>query len=112
MRYLSLLALSLLLLTGCASLTNTAGKTVATAAVSVDASMQGWMQYVKIKAPPLEQEYKVKALYERWQSAHSAALEAYAVAYKYKDLSLAEAARKTLIECQTELLNTISKLSK
>lgn len=57
-------------LTGCNSTPQQVSyRTAGTTVVSVDHAMTAWGDYVAAKHPPADQEAKVKAAYERYQSA-------------------------------------------
>ncbi len=76
-KFLPLIAILLL---GCASFNNTAGKLLVSAAMTVDASMKGWASYVVAGGSTPEQENEVKTLYKKYQAAMSVAQTAYVAA--------------------------------
>lgn len=65
-------------LTGCVSVQSTAGKMLASTALTVDASMKGWAQWVVAGQANADQETKVKAAYIKYQAAMNIAKNAYA----------------------------------
>ncbi len=77
----AMLTLAVTLLFGCASTERAAYKSIGTVAISVDAGMKAWAQYVVDGKSTAEQEVKVKAGYVKYQAAMRVA-EAAIRAYK------------------------------
>lgn len=71
-----LLAVVGLVLTGCAT-QNAAGRLLATTAITVDSSMQGWGEYVRSGQASEADEVVVRGLYARYQVCFRAAKEIY-----------------------------------
>ena len=113
-----------MVIAGCQSLTpaQSAGKTLATVATSVDVSMQAWADYVvwaeanpaTERAELLRSEGKVKSAYERYQSAMRLASAAYAQAVTdpLPNTTALDHALAAVRATQGELLNLIQALKK
>ena len=65
-KFLSLLLLAALL--GCATPEQSAYRVIATLTYSVDGAMNGWGDYVRAGKATAEEQMKVRAAYERYQS--------------------------------------------
>lgn len=102
----SILSLILILafLTGCQNV----GKTLSTTAVSVDAAMQGWAQYVVTGNATAEQEAQVKGAYSKYQVSMKVARDAYVTASTVGDKSIYEQAALVLRNNKAALLSLIS----
>lgn len=74
---LLMLPMMLALASGCTAPRDVAGKTLVTTVQSVDAAMQGWGAWVRAGQASAQDEAKVKAFYERYQTAELAAENAY-----------------------------------
>ena len=99
------------LCSACTSPRTTSGRLLATSARTVDAAMQAWAQYVVITHPAPEQEARVRAAYEAWQSAMRVAVDAWiATAQRQDDATLAQwdIAWRSLGANEAELLNVIA----
>lgn len=107
-----LMAVSLALAVGPGCQTsNTPGRILASTAVTVDAGMQGWAQWVKTGQATDGDQAKVRAAYEKYQAAFGLALMAYEAATGETDQSGWERASAALRASQTELLALIESLS-
>jgi hypothetical protein len=69
----------------CGCKTTDTGKVIATTATTVDAAMKGWAIHVHEGKATAEQERKVAAAWLRYKAIESAAVKAYAAAYKSRD---------------------------
>lgn len=69
---LTLIAIALALIVGCA----TAYKTEKAADITISAAMSGWNDYVGQYHPPITEELKVKAAFEKAQAAELLAIDA------------------------------------
>jgi hypothetical protein len=67
--FATLLLLVALLAAGCGTAQRNAYRTAYTTAVSVDAAMSAWGDYVAEFHPPASEEAKVKAAYERYRAS-------------------------------------------
>ena len=67
----------LALLSGCATMTSTAGRVLATTAVAVDGAMQGWAMWVAEGQASAAQEAQVRGAYVKYQASMKVALSAY-----------------------------------
>lgn len=101
------LAIMAALLTGCTSLQSTAGKTLASTALTVDAAMQGWAAWVdKGQAAP-DQQQNVRDVYAKYQASMDIAKTAYQTAVATGDQSGWLQAQRILQMNQAALLNLI-----
>lgn len=69
MRVIYVLSVLVMFLTGCANWKQAAYKSTGTVVITVDAAMTAWASYVATGQTKPEQEVKVKAAYEKYQSA-------------------------------------------
>lgn len=69
--------IALAFLLGCASVQTNAGKLLATTAVTVDGSMQGWATWVNLNQATPDQETKVRDAYSKYQASMTVAKKAY-----------------------------------
>lgn len=97
-----------LCLAGCAT-TNTPGRILATATLTVDSTMKGWAAWVAAGQSTLEQEAKVQAAYEKYQATEKLAENAYVVVAKTGDKTAWETAIAAMNSCQADLLALIQK---
>jgi len=97
--------------TGCAT-QNAPGRILATAVQSVDSAMQGWASYVALGRATDAQQASVRALYEKYQAAESAAETAYVAAAKLGDATIFERASVSLRAAQNDLLQLIEEISR
>src|SRR5207247_7755155 len=74
-----ILAALLTLLPACATYKQTAGKLLASTALTVDAAMRSWATVVKMGKATDDQQAKVRSAYEQYQLAMQAAEAAYVV---------------------------------
>lgn len=79
------ISVSTSLLTGCAS-NQTVYRTSGTAKVTADAAMRSWGKYVSQFRPPVSQEQKVKAAFDKYQAAQLLLLDS-AIAYRQAEAS-------------------------
>ncbi len=105
MKNLLLIAVALLLLGGCASFNNTAGKLLASTAITADKAMQGWATYVVINKVPDNDpsQVKVRAAYAKYQMAMAAAQAAYIGATSTGDKTIWGQAAAMLTSSASEL---------
>ena len=104
--FLGMVALSLML-EGCATYRQNAGKLLASTALAVDAAMRGWREVVHMGKATPEQEAKVKAAFEKYQLAQSAAEAAYTLLMTMGDKSAWPTASAQLTESSTGLTSLI-----
>jgi hypothetical protein len=95
------------LLVGCATTQNTAGRLLASTAITVDGTMQGWANWVVQGQATAEQETKVKAAYTKYQASMSAALAAYNTLAINGDKTVWEQAELVLTQNKTLLLELV-----
>lgn len=93
---------------GCTTPQDAAGKSLATAAITVDAAMQGWGEWVRTGQASVEDEIAVEDAYKKYQAAMRVAITAYKQAVKVGDLTIYERAAETLRSSRAELLELIS----
>ena len=95
---------ALAFLVGCATFQNNAGKTLASAAATVDAAMKGWAAFVVAGGATDAQQAQVRAAYGKYQLAMSAAETAYLTAVKSGDQSAWGTAASALLASQSQLI--------
>jgi len=103
----ALLCSLLLLAAGCASFERTSGKALASSALTVDAAMKAWAQYVVLQHPPADQEAKVRAAYEQYQRSMRLAQDAWLAAVNSGDKTWWESAFLSLTQNEATLLALI-----
>ena len=101
---------ALVALVGCASFQNSAGKTLASVATTVDAAMKGWAAYVVAGGASEVQQNEIKVLYRQYQIAMFAAETAFIELSKTGDRTSWSQAEPNLVKVQTSLLGTIKTL--
>jgi hypothetical protein len=113
MRRIPILAIVglLAMLTACASFQSTAGKSLASIALTADASMKGWAQWVAAGQVAPDQEAKVKAAYEKYQAAMTLAKTAYANAAVSGDQTGWQAAYDLLTQNQAALIAIVQSFT-
>jgi len=80
------------------------------AAISVDAAMSAWGDYVQQFHPPAFQELRVRALYEKDQSAALAVIDVSALASNLNSVDAAtqrQAAEQEAAQCLADLVSAI-----
>jgi len=80
------------------------------AAISVDAAMSAWGDYVQQFHPPAFQELRVRALYEKYQSAALAVIDVSALASNLNSVDAAtqrQAAEQEAAQCLADLVSAI-----
>lgn len=111
----------LVLLPGCVGPNRTAYRSVAISRVSVHAALELWDGYVESGRATIEQEEKVKAAYELWQSSmknvcNAGAIYSAAVTTNATGATGAQAALETAIataaQRQADLLSLITQIKK
>jgi hypothetical protein len=112
MRTAITLAIGLALLVGCTTFTNSAGKVLASSAMTVDAAMQGWATWVSMGKAGPTQETQVKAAYQKYQVAIQTATLAYQAAVVSGDQTAWKQAETVLTQTQSSVLNLISQFTK
>jgi hypothetical protein len=80
-RYIAVLSVVFAFAIGCATLEQSAYRSIGSVAVTVDASMQAWGDVVRAGQATAEQEATVRAVYVRYQAAMRTAQSAL-MAYK------------------------------
>lgn len=109
----AILIMSLALLTsGCVTWQHSAGKILASTALTVDAAMKSWAIYVVTNHPSAVKEASVKDAYGKYQLAMKAASDAYGVAATAKDQSPWLVARDALNVASTTLTALITAFQK
>ncbi len=103
---LGLVALSLML-GGCVTYKQNAGKLLASTALTVDAAMRSWATVVKMGKATDEQQAKVRAAYEKYQMAMTVADAAYTALVSLDDKSLWPLASSQLTDASTSLTTLI-----
>lgn len=103
---------ALWLCAGCASMQTASGRVLATSAVTVDATMRAWAQYVVAANPPAEDEAAVRRAYENYQSALKVAADAWIAASTSGDQSGYEAALLSLAANEDHIVNLVRSLTK
>ena len=104
-----LIALLTLLVVGCASTQTTAGKLLASTAVSADAGMKAWAIWVANGQATPAQEVVVKSAYEKYQASMAIASAAYTQLATTTDKTAWQSAASVLQANQTALLNLITQ---
>lgn len=111
-------------ITGCASMTpkQLAGKSLSSAAISVDSAMKGWAEWVNVqRANPnadqdqlLRNEGKVRTAFDNYVASQVIAKELYLTAVNNPTMGFAlfETALTVLKKNEQALLNLITNLSK
>ncbi len=110
-RFILLTLVIVNLLCGCANFQNTSGKVLTTAALTVDATMHGWAKWSATHPVSDETHAYVRRAYERYQSAMSQAVEAYAAAVNAGDRlgwTQAKASLDASVSSLTTLIQTSS----
>lgn len=97
---------------GCTTPQDAAGKSLATAAITVDAAMQGWGEWVRTGQASVEDEIVVEDAYHKYQAAMRVAITAYRQAVKVGDLTIYERAAESLRNSREDLLALISLFEK
>lgn len=113
MKTLIAFLMAMFLLSGCATTwQDSAGKSLVTIAQTVDAGMKGWETYSVASglADNDPTELKVKLLYGQYQTAFSAALQAYSAAAATGDQSIWVQASSDLTASEGNLLNLVQQL--
>lgn len=95
-------------LCGCASFQVTSGKLLASSALSVDAAMKGWAQWVVAGQATTDQESAVKAAYQRYQVSMSLAQSAYTAAVATDDRTAFQRAADVLAANKQALVDLIT----
>lgn len=107
--------LLLLALTGCASYMDTTAKGLSSVAITVDSSMKGWAQWVKMGKATVGDEAKVQAAYEKYQAAMATAESAYLAVARLDTTEMRSAlnvAVAALDGSKGDLINLIKELMK
>jgi len=101
------------MLSSCACTTwqDSAGKSLASASVSVDAAMKGWAVWVANGHATLEQEAKVRDAYGKYQAAMRLASNTYQSAVAAKDKSLMKIAMNVVAESRQSFLALIAEFT-
>jgi hypothetical protein len=109
------IALSLVLVAtlcaGCATFNSTAGKLLVSTALTVDAAMQGWAQWVIAGQSNPDQELKVKAAYIKYQASMQIAQAAYQTMVVSNDKTYWDKAAEALTSNRVALLALISSFT-
>jgi len=112
MKNLAPLVLLLAFLVGCSTTwEDTNGKLLVTTAQSVDSVMKGWATYVVILDPPESQQNRVKAAYQKYQTAFEASRKAYNVAATTKDQSVFERTSAALRASSKDLIALVQSFN-
>lgn len=93
---------------GCATTQTTAGKLLASTAITVDGAMQGWATWVAAGQSNPQQEAQVKAAYQKYQASMALASSAYAALAAGGDKTAWETAANLLTANQNALLAIIT----
>ena len=88
---------TVLFLTACASLESNAYKIIGATAVSVDAAMNGWGDYVRAGKANSDEQNRVRSAYEQYQLAMKGTHSAI-IAYR-------ERGDKSILEIQLDILD-------
>jgi predicted small secreted protein len=95
--------------TACNTVRGTGGKVIASTALSVDAAMKGWAQYVVSgKATPV-QEQNVREYYRRYQIAILVAHDAYAQSVTSNDTTAFKQAIDVLNTQKAQIISLIQR---
>lgn len=100
------------LLTACATFESNAYKTLGTVAVTVDAAMNGWGDYVRLGKATRQQELVVRDAYEDYQLAMSLASAAVTAYRSSGNKPPLEAAMAGLDTAKNEIIDLILRLTK
>jgi hypothetical protein len=100
-----------LALCGCASFQNTGGKVLTSTALTVDAAMKGWAKWAHTHPVSEESQASVRGAYAKYQSAMSAAVEAYAAAVNAKDKTIWTQSADALDASSASLIQLIHTLA-
>jgi 3-methyladenine DNA glycosylase/8-oxoguanine DNA glycosylase len=104
--YLTLIALILTMLCGCAS----AGKSIATASTTVDSAMKGWAVYAYDHKPTPEQMKEIDKALTSYQLAEDVALKAFLEAQKTGDRTAYQKALAAMLATQADLLTLLNTI--
>jgi hypothetical protein len=105
---LILMLMATLVCVGCASLEQTAGKVLSSTAITVDATMQGWAQWVAAGQATPEQEGRVKAAYLQYQMSMQVASSSYQIMVTTNDKTQWEKARDALLANSQTLISLVN----
>lgn len=109
--YLLTLSLVASLLIGCATWQDSAGKTLATTAQTVDSAMKGWALYAVRVNPPVTEQIKVRSAYGQYTNSFDVALKAYNLAVLTTNQNVWQASSSVLTASQTALLSLLASLT-
>ncbi len=96
-----------LVLAACTTFKSTAGKTLASSALTVDAAMKGWATWVVKMNVPETQQSPVRDAYLKYQASMAVATNAYNTAVLTGDQTGWQQAQNILQNNQQALLNLI-----
>lgn len=99
--------LAIVAFAGCTTVKTNAGKTLASVAVTVDASMKAWAALVVAGQTNPQQEANVKAYYARYQQAMVVARSAYAILATTGDATQWKIASTELINSQNAITGAV-----
>ncbi len=96
------------LLTGCATFNNSAGKLLASTAATVDTSMKAWASYVVVAKIDADGQREVRNAYVKYQAAMATAETAYVALVKDGNRPTWETARTVLAATTASLTDLIN----
>ncbi len=95
------------LLCGCATWQQSTGKSLVSVVITVDAAMKGWKVWVKEGLATPDDEARVKAAYQHYQSILDVTLQAYSAAVAIKDKQMAAQAVAALNNSSSNLVDLV-----
>jgi hypothetical protein len=105
--FIGFVTLLVLMSAGCRTWQDAAGKSLASASVSVDAAMKGWALWVASGHATPQQEDAVRDALKKYQSAMLVAEDVYAAAIKSKDKNLMQTALAVVAQSRYDFVSLV-----